>query len=118
MKKTEDVFLTAEKIKKKFKLKKEVDFLIIDFHGEITSEKMAIGHYFDGFSPAVVGTHTHVPTSDTRILNKGTAYQTVGMCGDYNSVIGMNKENSIQKVLKTRVLQLISRQMEKPHYQE
>ena len=73
MKKTEDVFLTAEKIKKKFKLKKEVDFLIIDFHGEITSEKMAIGHYFDGFSTAVVGTHTHVPTSDTRILNKGTA---------------------------------------------
>ena len=101
MKKTEDVFVTAEKIKKKFKLKKEVDFLIIDFHGEITSEKMAIGHYFDGFSTAVVGTHTHVPTSDTRILNKGTAYQTdIGMCGDYNSVIGMNKENSIKRFFK------------------
>ena len=93
--------------------------MIIDFHGEITSEKMAIGHYFDGFSTAVVGTHTHVPTSDTRILNKGTAYQTdIGMCGDYNSVIGMNKENSIKRFLKIRVLQLISRQMEKPHYQE
>ena len=103
MKKTEDVFLTAEKIKKKFKLKKEVDFLIIDFHGEITSEKMAIGHYFDGFSTAVVGTHTHVPTSDTRILNKGTAYQTdIGMCGDYNSVIGMNKENSIKRFFKDK----------------
>ena len=76
---------------------------MIDFHGEITSEKMAIGHFFDGYSTCVVGTHTHVPTADTRILNKGTAYQTdIGMCGDYNSVIGMNKENSIKKFLKSK----------------
>jgi calcineurin-like phosphoesterase len=51
----------------------------------------------------VVGTHTHVPTADTRILEKGTAYQTdIGMCGDYNSVIGMNKENSIKRFLKEK----------------
>tara|TARA_Y100000768_G_scaffold321484_1_gene257481 strand:- start:2133 stop:2939 length:807 start_codon:yes stop_codon:yes gene_type:complete len=103
MRKTEDVFLEAQKIKNKLILKKNVDFLIIDFHGEITSEKMAIGHFFDGSSTGVVGTHTHVPTADTRILDKGTAYQTdIGMCGDYNSVIGMNKENSLKKFMKDK----------------
>ena len=101
MRKTNDAFQTAKKICKKLVLKKEVDFLVVDFHGEITSEKMAIGHFFDGLSTCVVGTHTHVPTADTRILEKGTAYQTdIGMCGDYNSVIGMNKENSIKKFFK------------------
>tara|TARA_B100001121_G_scaffold297533_1_gene304091 strand:+ start:111 stop:917 length:807 start_codon:yes stop_codon:yes gene_type:complete len=103
MKKTEDVFQEAIKISKKMILKKNVDFLVIDFHGEITSEKMATGHFFDGKATCVVGTHTHVPTADTRILDKGTAYQTdIGMCGDYNSVIGMNKENSIKKFLKDK----------------
>ena len=103
MRKTEDVFETAKKIKEKIILKKNVDFSVVDFHGEITSEKMAIGHFFDGFSTGVVGTHTHVPTADTRILEKGTAYQTdIGMCGDYNSVIGMNKENSLKKFLKDK----------------
>ena len=62
---------------------------------------MAIGHLFDGHATLVVGTHTHVPTSDARVLEKGTAYQTdAGMCGDYNSVIGMNKNNSINRFLK------------------
>ena len=103
MKKTNDVFETAREIRKKIILKKNVDFSVIDFHGEITSEKMAIGHFFDGFSTCVVGTHTHVPTADTRILDRGTAYQTdIGMCGDYNSVIGMNKENSLKKFLKEK----------------
>ena len=103
MRKTEDVFKVATKIKEKIKLKKNVDFMVVDFHGEITSEKMAIGHFFDGASTAVVGTHTHVPTADTRILEKGTGYQTdIGMCGDYNSVIGMNKENSLKKFLKDK----------------
>jgi 2',3'-cyclic-nucleotide 2'-phosphodiesterase len=103
MRKTDDVFQAAKKISKKLILKKNVDFLVIDFHGEITSEKMAIGHFFDGLSTCVVGTHTHVPTADTRILEKGTAYQTdIGMCGDYNSVIGMNKNNSIKKFLKDK----------------
>ena len=103
MRKTEDVFQTAKNVSKKLVLKKNVDFLVVDFHGEITSEKMAIGHFFDGLSTCVVGTHTHVPTADTRILENGTAYQTdIGMCGDYNSVIGMNKENSIKKFLKEK----------------
>ena len=103
MRKTEDVFLSAKNISKKIVLKKNVDFSIVDFHGEITSEKMAIGHFFDGNTTCVVGTHTHVPTADTRILEKGTAYQTdLGMCGDYNSVIGMNKENSIKKFFKDK----------------
>ncbi|MFL2883505.1 MAG: TIGR00282 family metallophosphoesterase [Pelagibacteraceae bacterium] len=103
MRKTEDVFQAATNIQKKIKLKDNVDFIVVDFHGEITSEKMAMGHFFDGKATSVVGTHTHVPTADTRILNKGTAYQTdIGMCGDYNSVIGMNKENSIKKFLKDK----------------
>ena len=101
MRKTDNVFEAAKNISKKIVLKKNVDFSIVDFHGEITSEKMAIGHFFDGVSTCVVGTHTHVPTADTRILEKGTAYQTdIGMCGDYNSVIGMNKENSLKKFFK------------------
>ena len=103
MRKTDDVFQTASKISKKLVLKKNVDFLVVDFHGEITSEKMAMGHFFDGFSTCVVGTHTHVPTADTRILEKGTAYQTdIGMCGDYDSVIGMNKQNSIKRFFKDK----------------
>jgi len=101
MKKTEDLFDAAKKLQNKIQLKKDADFIVVDLHGEITSEKMAMGHYYDGKATAVVGTHTHVPTADTRILDNGTGYQTdIGMCGDYNSVIGMNKENSIMKFLK------------------
>ena len=62
---------------------------------------MAMGYFFDGKASLVVGTHTHVPTNDVRILVGGTAYQTdAGMCGDYDSVIGMNKENSLNRFLK------------------
>ena len=101
MKKCNDVFVTAKNFLEKNKLKIQYDFLIVDFHGEITSEKMAIGHYFDGSATLVVGTHTHVPTNDGRILKNGTAYLTdAGMCGDYNSVIGMDKKNSINKFFK------------------
>ena len=83
------------------KLREKFDFLVVDFHGEITSEKMAIGHIFDGSATFVVGTHTHVPTNDGRILNNGTAYLTdAGMCGDYNSVIGMNTQNSLNRFYK------------------
>ena len=100
MKKTEDLFTAAKNLQDKIRLKEEADFIVVDLHGEITSEKMAMGHFFDGKATVVVGTHTHVPTADTRILENGTAYQTdVGMCGDYNSVIGMDKENSIMKFL-------------------
>ncbi len=100
MKKYDDVFETAKNFLNKYKIKKDMDFLVVDFHGEITSEKMAMGHFFDGYATVVIGTHTHVPTSDCRILNKGTAYQTdAGMCGDYDSVIGMDKNNSLKKFL-------------------
>ena len=101
MKKCDDVFESSKKFVEKYKLKKDYDFLIVDFHGEITSEKNAIGHFFDGKATLVVGTHTHIPTNDARILKKGTAYQTdAGMCGDYNSVIGMDKDNSLNRFFK------------------
>ena len=104
MKKCDDVFTEAKKFIEKFELgNAKANFIIVDMHGEITSEKMAMGHLFDGKATMVVGTHTHVPTSDYRIMEKGTAYQTdIGMCGDYNSVIGMNKENSVKKFLKEK----------------
>jgi len=101
MKKCDDVFKAATKFIKNVKLKKNADFIVVDMHGEITSEKMAMGYLFDGKATMVVGTHTHVPTSDHRIMEKGTAYQTdLGMCGDYKSVIGMNRDNSLKKFLK------------------
>ena len=101
MKKCEDVFEEAKKFIQMVKLKRDADFIIVDLHGEITSEKMAMGYFFDGKVTMFVGTHTHVPTSDYRILEKGTAYQTdIGMCGDYNSVIGMNRDNSLKRFFK------------------
>ena len=101
MKKCDDVFEISEKFLKEHKLKEDYDFLVVDFHGEITSEKNAIGYFFDGKATLVVGTHTHIPTNDARILKNGTAYQTdAGMCGDYDSVIGMNKDNSLNRFMK------------------
>ena len=101
MKKCDDVFEVSKKFIETHKLKKDYDLLIVDFHGEITSEKNAIGHYFDGNATLVVGTHTHIPTNDARVLKYGTAYQTdAGMCGDYDSVIGMNKDNSLNRFMK------------------
>jgi 2',3'-cyclic-nucleotide 2'-phosphodiesterase len=78
----------------------EVQAIVIDFHGEATSEKMAMGHFADGRASLVVGTHSHVPTADAQILPHGTAYQTdAGMCGDYDSVIGMQKQAAIARFL-------------------
>ena len=75
--------------------------IFVDFHGEATSEKMAMGHFLDGRVSAVVGTHSHIPTADAWILPGGTAYQTdAGMCGDYDSVIGMRKELSVARFVK------------------
>jgi len=103
MKKSDDVFQISKEFLSKYKLREHYDFLIVDFHGEITSEKMAIGHLFDGKATLITGTHTHVPTNDARILKKGSAYITdSGMCGDYDSVIGMNKNNSINKFFKKK----------------
>ncbi len=72
--------------------------VIVDVHAEATSEKMALGHWCDGRASLVVGTHTHVPTADTQILAQGAAYQSdAGMCGDYDSVIGMDKLEPITR---------------------
>ena len=107
MKKCENVFLSAQNFLKKYNLKKDFDFLIVDFHGETTSEKNAMGHFFDGKATLVIGTHTHVPTNDARVLKNGTGYQTdAGMCGDYNSVIGMDKENSLKRFIKEDSIKL------------
>lgn len=72
--------------------------IVLDFHGEATSEKMSMGHFCDGRVSLVVGTHSHIPTADAQIFPGGTAYQTdAGMCGDYNSVIGMEKTVPVYK---------------------
>lgn len=74
------------------------DAIVVDMHGEATSEKNALGVYCDGRASLVVGTHTHIPTADHRILPSGTAYQTdAGMCGDYDSVIGMQKDEPVNR---------------------
>lgn len=95
-------FRAIEKVFKENPLGKNgVIASIVDIHAECTSEKMAFGHFCDGFVSAVVGSHTHIPTADLQILPKGTAYITdVGMCGDYNSVIGMQKEEPLSRFLK------------------
>jgi metallophosphoesterase (TIGR00282 family) len=78
-----------------------VDALMIDFHGEATSEKQAMGFFVDGRASLVVGTHTHVPTADHRILPAGTAYMSdAGMCGDYDSVLGMEKDEPLVRFLR------------------
>jgi hypothetical protein len=77
-----------------------IKVMFVDFHAEITSEKMAMGWHLNGRVSAVVGTHTHIPTADTRILPGGTAYQTdVGMTGPYNSVIGVDKDIILRRFL-------------------
>jgi len=107
MKKCDNVFLSVQNFVKNYQLKKDFDFLIVDFHGEITSEKNAMGHFFDGRATLVIGTHTHIPTNDARVLKNGTGYQTdAGMCGDYNSVIGMDKENSLKRFFKEDSIKL------------
>lgn len=79
-------------------LKQGADVVFVDFHAEATSEKQAMGHFVDGRVSAIVGTHTHTPTADERILAGGTAYMTdVGMCGNYNSVLGMETEEPINR---------------------
>ncbi len=76
----------------------EADFILVDVHGEATSEKVATGFYCDGKVSCVVGTHTHIPTADHRVLPQGTAFQTdAGMCGDYISVIGMDPDIAISR---------------------
>jgi metallophosphoesterase (TIGR00282 family) len=83
------------------KINEQTKISILDFHAEATAEKIAMGWYVDGRVSALVGTHTHTPTADAKILPRSTAYITdVGMSGPYDSVIGMNKEQAIQRFLK------------------
>ena len=94
----DDPFRSINELLTKYRLGTTVQAIIIDIHAEATSEKWAFGHMLDGRVSLVVGTHTHAPTADYRILANGTAFQTdVGMCGDYDSVIGMGKETAITR---------------------
>ena len=92
----DDPFRTADRLLKQI----SAPVILVDFHAEATSEKAALGWYLDGRVTAVLGTHTHVPTADDRVLPEGTAYQTdVGMSGPYRSVIGVEKEMVLHRFL-------------------
>ena len=96
----DDPFRAVERELEACGLKSGADAILIDFHAEATSEKEALGHFVDGRATAVIGTHTHVPTADEQILTRGTAYiSDAGMCGDFDSVLGMDKEEPLQRFL-------------------
>ena len=94
----DDPFVAVERELAACPLREQADAVVIDVHAEATSEKQAMAHFVDGRASLVVGTHTHVPTADHQILPGGTAYQSdAGMCGDYDSVIGMEKDEPINR---------------------
>jgi len=94
----DDPFKAAEKELEACPFGEQADVVVFDFHAEATSEKQCFGHFVDGRASLVVGTHTHIPTADYQILNGGTAYiSDVGMCGDYDSSIGMDKEEPLNR---------------------
>ncbi len=96
----DDPFSAVDTVLKAHPLGGLAQAIIVDMHCEATSEKMAMGHWCDGRASLVVGTHTHVPTADAQVLSGGTAYQTdAGMCGDYNSVIGMDKAEPLRRFI-------------------
>lgn len=96
----DDPFSAVEAVLKAHPLGGAVAAAVLDMHAEATSEKMAMGHWCDGRVSLVVGTHTHVPTADAQILDGGTAYLTdAGMCGDYNSVIGMDRHEPMRRFI-------------------
>jgi metallophosphoesterase (TIGR00282 family) len=96
----DDPFISAEREMAACPLGDQADAAVIDFHAEATSEKMCFGHFLDGRVSLVVGTHTHQPTADHQILNGGTAYiSDAGMCGDYDSSLGMDKEEPLNRFL-------------------
>ncbi len=93
-------FRAVDELLSAYPMGEACDVAVVDFHAEATSEKQGMGHFLDGRVSLVVGTHTHVPTSDFRLLPKGTAYMSdVGMCGDFDSVIGMDKAEPVQRFL-------------------
>ena len=101
MKSLDCPFRTADRLLAE--LRAETKCILVDMHCEATSEKNAMGHYLDGRASAVLGTHTHIQTADGRVLAGGTAYQTdVGMCGPWDSVIGVRKEAAIERMLTQR----------------
>ena len=110
MQKADNAFIKIKDLLKGIKLKKDCDAIFVDLHGEVASEKQALANMIDGSVTAVIGTHTHVPTSDLRVLPNGTAFQTdAGMCGDYDSVIGGNKNSWIEKFnLKNNIKKIYS----------
>ncbi len=96
----DDPFSAVDTVLKRHPLGGAVQATLVDVHCEATSEKMGMGHWCDGRASIVVGTHTHVPTGDAQILPKGTAFQSdAGMCGDYDSVIGMQKEEPMRRFI-------------------
>lgn len=96
----DDPFAAVQRALLNKRLGETVDFIMIDVHAEATSEKMAIAQHFDGQATMVVGTHSHIPTADAQIFDRGTAYQTdAGMSGDYNSVIGMTPGPAIGRFM-------------------
>jgi 2',3'-cyclic-nucleotide 2'-phosphodiesterase len=97
----DDPFQTMEKLFRTNRLGKDVNAILLDFHGEATSEKLAMGYFCDGRASLVIGTHTHVPTADARVLPKGTGYMSdAGMCGSYDSVIGMDVTLSVNRFVR------------------
>lgn len=97
----DDPFAAVERELSACPLGDVADAVVVDVHAEATSEKLAMAYFLDGRASLVVGTHTHVPTSDVRVLPGGTAYQTdAGMCGDYDSVLGMQKDEAIRRFLQ------------------
>lgn len=97
----DDPFAAVEKVLSQHALRRTVDAVVVDMHAEATSEKMAMGHMLDGRASLVAGTHSHVPTADAHILANGTGYMTdVGMCGDYDSVIGMQKKTAAARFVR------------------
>ena len=96
----DDPFRAVEQELEACGLKSGADAILIDFHAEATSEKEALAHFVDGRATAVIGTHTHVPTADEQVLTGGTAYiSDAGMCGDFDSILGMDKEEPINRFL-------------------
>ena len=96
----DDPFAAVNEVLEMCTLGAEADAIIIDFHAEASSEKQAFGYFVDGRASLVVGTHTHVPTADTRVLPKGTGFVTdLGMTGPHNSIIGSSVETVIEKFL-------------------
>jgi len=94
----DDPCAAVERELENMELGREADAVIVDFHGEATSEKYSMGHYLDGRVSLVVGTHTHVPTADDHILPRGTGFMAdLGMCGDYDSIIGMEKSEPLRR---------------------